>query len=256
MSTILAAVDDTLAARAVLATTCAIQHVLQRDAYALHVGEPSERVAEYAGEFGIPLTVVPGHPVSMIIEVSEPSDVMLVALALHGLPGRHEAGQTALSVAAQLAKPVLVVPPEEPVRDTVRRILLPLDGTRGVSAGVRSLIATCQAAGIEVIAVHIFDAHTVPRFHDGPQDAAVWREEFLAQHCAEPGVRLRTSPGPTAPALLRIADADDVDVIALGWRQNLAPARAQIVRQLLAHSHRPIALVPLPDPTQRSDAER
>ena len=256
MSTVLAALDATAAASRVLGTAVAIGRRLHLDVHALHVGCAEQAPTAIAATAGVPLTVVHGHPVSMIIKVSEPSDVMLVALALHGLPGRHEAGQTALSVAAQLAKPVLVVPPEEPVRDTVRRILVPLDGTRGVSAGVRSLIATCQAAAIEVIAVHIFDAHTVPRFHDGPQDAAVWREEFLAQHCAETGVRLKTSPGPTAPALLRIADADDVDVIALGWRQNLAPARARIVRQLLTHSHRPIALVPLPDPTQRSDPER
>ena len=148
------------------------------------------------------------------------------------------------------------MPPEERVRAPLRRVLFPLDGTRGVSTGVRSLIAMCRAADIEVVAVHVFEAKTVPRFLDGLQDAAVWHDEFLAQHCAELGVRLRTAPGPTAPALLRVADEDDVDVIALGWHQNLFPSHARVVRHVLTQADRPVALVPLPDPTQRSDQER
>jgi len=256
VSTVLAALDATAAASPVLGTAVAIGRRLHLDVRALHVGSPEQAPTAIAAAAGVPLTIAPGHPASVIIGACESSEVMLVTLALHGLPGRHEAGHTALSVAAQLAKPVLVVPPEEPVRGTVRRILFPLDGTRGVSDGVRSLIATCQAAAIEVIAVHVFNAQTVPRFLDGLEDAAVWREEFVAQHCAELGVRLRTAPGPTGPALLKIADADDVDVIALGWHQNLAPARAQVVRQTLTQARCPVALVPLPDPTQRSDPER
>lgn len=118
------------------------------------------------------------------------------------------------------------------------------------------MIATCQAADIEVIAVHVFEPTTVPRFLDGLEDAAVWRDEFLARHCAELGVQLRTAPGPTAPALLRIAAEDDVDVIALGWHQKLSPAHARVVRHVLTSAHRPVALVPLPDPTQLSDADR
>jgi hypothetical protein len=56
--------------------------------------------------------------------------------------------------------------------------------------------------------------------------------------------------------LLRVADQDDVDVIALGWHQNLFPSHARVVRHVLAQADRPVALVPLPDPTQRSDQER
>lgn len=256
MTTVLAAIDATTAARPVLATATAIAHRLHADVRALHAGPAQEAPTDVAAQAAVPLTIVPGHPVSAIIQASDDPDVSLVVLALHGLPGRHEAGQTAMAVAAQVARPVLVVPPERPVRGDVRRVLFPLDGTRGVSSGVRTLIATCQAAGIEVVAVHVFDRGTVPRFLDGPQDAAVWRDEFLAQHCAELGVQLRTTPGPTAAALLRTAVLDDVDVIALGWRQNLSPERARIVRPLLTRADRPVALVPLPDPTQRSDAER
>jgi hypothetical protein len=45
-------------------------------------------------------------------------------------------------------------------------------------------------------------------------------------------------------------------VIALGWHQNLFPSHARVVRHVLTQADRPVALVPLPDPTQRSDQER
>ena len=90
----------------------------------------------------------------------------------------------------------------------------------------------------------VFEPHTVPRFLDGVPDEIVWRDEFLAQHCSDLGIRLETRPGPTVLALLDVAAREDVDVIALGWRQNLAPAHAQIVREVLQRARRPVALIP------------
>lgn len=244
MSTVLAAVDSTPAARSVLATTRAVGRTLHMDVRALHVGDSPGLAAESAEELGLPLVLVSGRPYVRIIEAGERPDVDLVVLALHGLPGRNEPGHTARAVATRLTKPVLVVPPEAPIRDTPRRLLFPLDGTRGVSSAVRPLIATYVAAGAEVIAVHVFEPSTVPRFLDGAPDELVWRDEFLAQHCADLGIRLETRPGPIVPALLDVAAAEDVDAIALGWRQNLAPERALVVREVLLKAGRPIALIP------------
>ena len=58
MSTVLAAVDDTPAARCVLATAQAVSQALHRDTRALHVGESPGHAAEYAQEYGLPLLVV------------------------------------------------------------------------------------------------------------------------------------------------------------------------------------------------------
>ena len=52
----------------------------------------------------------------------------------------------------------------------------------------KPVTAAYVAAGIDVIALHVYDPKTVPRFHDGPEDDAVWRDEFLAQHCADLGL--------------------------------------------------------------------
>ena len=252
MNTVLAAVDTTPAARCVLATAQAVGQALHVDARALHVGESPGAAGEYAQEYGLPLLVVRGRPDVRIIEAGEQSDVDLVVLALHGLPGRNEPGHIARTVATHLTKPVLVVPPDAPIRESPRKVLIPLDGTRGVSAAVRPLIATYVAAGAEVIAVHAFEPHTVPMFLDGVPDEIAWRDEFLSEHCADLGVRLETRPGPTVLALLDVAATEDVDVIALGWRQNLAPEHATVVREVLQRARRPVALIPQ---GQRRDQE-
>ena len=248
VSAVLAAVDGTPAARCVMATAAAVGRVLHLDARALYVGGSPEVIAGDAQELGLPLAVMHGPADRRIIEAGEGPDVDLVVLALHGVPRHSEPGHTARAVATHLSKPVLVVPPEEPIRPFPRKVLFPLDGTRGVSAAVRPLIARYVAAGAEVIALHVFEPQTVPRFLDGAPDELMWRDEFLAQHCSDLGIRLETRPGPIVLGLLDVAAQEDVDVIALGWRQNLAPAHAQVVREVLDRARRPVALIPRHSP--------
>lgn len=247
MTTVLAAVDATAAARPVLETASRLAHVLEADTVAVHVGDDPGLAAAVAEELGASLIIVPGEPADEIVRRGERPDVAWVVLALSGLPSRHEPGQTAQAVATRLSKPVLVVPPDTTPRRTLTRVLFPLDGNRGVSAALRPLIAAHVAAGFEVIALHVFQPDTVPRFLDRPEDINVWREEFLAEHCAELGIRLATRPGPTADSLLDVAAQEDVDMIAMGWRQDLSPHRAAVVRKVLTTADRPVVLIPLTD---------
>ncbi len=253
MSRILAAVDDTQAAGPVLATARAVARSLHLDVTALHVGEPGGASERAAQEHDLTLSVVAGEAAEVIVSAAAEPEVLMVVLALHGMPGRHEPGHTAIAVATHSAKPVIVVPPAAPPRTEPHRILFPLDGTRGVSSAVRPWISMCVAAGLEVLAMHVFEPNTVPRFLDGPQDAEIWRDEFLARHCADLGLRLETRAGPTDDALPTLAELADVDAIALGWHQDLSPDRARVVRRMLASAFRPVALIPLPQGGQGVD---
>jgi hypothetical protein len=252
MTVVLGAIDHTPAARPVLATTVAVARVLNAVPHAIHArGEgPADGAAaaeQEARSYGIPLTVVDTAPVTAIVEAAEDPEVALVVLALHGQPSQHPAGHTA---------PLLVVHPEERVRHDPKSVLFPLDGTRGVSTAVRSMISWAIGAGIEVVAIHVFDPRTVPRFLDAAEDLDIWADEFLARHCAELGVRLEVRIGDPARATLDLAAKEDVDVIALGWRQDLTPEHARVVRTMLTEARRPVALIPFPDVRQRSDHER
>jgi len=247
VTTVLAAVDATAAARPVLQTACRLAHALDADVMALHVGEDPGPARAVAEELGTSLITVSGEPADQIVRIGERPDVALVVVALSGVPARHEPGQTAQAVATRLSKPVLVVPPDSPPRRTFTRVLFPLDGTRGVSAALRPLITTYVAAGFDVIALHVFRPDTVPRFLDSAEDIDVWRAEFLTEHCTDLGIRLATRPGPTADSLLDVAASEDVDVIAMGWRQDFSPHHALVVRKVLTEADRPVALIPLTD---------
>jgi nucleotide-binding universal stress UspA family protein len=233
MTTVLAAVDGTQAARPVLQTATRLARLLQADTLAIHVGDDPGLSREVAEELGAALIVVAGEPADEIVRAGERPDVALVVLAVCGLPEGHAPGDTARAVATRLSRPVLVVPPASAPRPTLTRVLFPLDGNRGVSDALRPLIAAYVAVGFDVIALHVFQPDTVPR--------------FLDEHCAELGIRLVTRPGPTTESLLEVAVTEDVDIIALGWHQDLSPHHAAVVRKVLTTADRPVALIPLPE---------
>ena len=245
MTTVLAAVNGAQAARPVLETAARLAGLLEANTLAVHVGHDPGLAQEIAQELGTSMIVVRGDPADEIVRIGERPDVALVVLALSDVPSRHAAGHTAQAVATRLSKPVLVVPAGTPPRPALTRVLFPLDGNRGVSTALHPLIAAYVALGFEVIALHVFQPDTVPRFLDGPEDINVWREEFLAEHCAELGIRLLTRPGPTTESLLDVAATEDVDIIAMGWHQDLSPHHAAVVRRVLRRADRPVALIPL-----------
>jgi nucleotide-binding universal stress UspA family protein len=247
MTTVLAAVDATPAARPVVRTAVRLAHLLDADTLSVHVGHDPGPAQEVADELRSPLILAQGEPADQIVRLGERPDVSLIVLARSGIPTRHAPGHTAQSVATRSSKPVLVVPPDATPRPRLTRAMFPLDGNERVSSAMRPMIATYIAAGFEVIALHVFQPDTVPRFMDGPEDISVWRAEFLAQHCADLGIRLATRPGPTAEALLQAAEIEDVDIIVIGWRQDLSPQRAAVIRTVLTAADRPVLLIPLPD---------
>jgi hypothetical protein len=100
--------------------------------------------------------------------------------------------------------------------------------------------------GLQVLALHIFDAERIPRFSDQPQhEVEVWEREFLARYCSQPGTQLQTRRGWASSAILEVATAEHADVIALGWAQDLSPGKAAVVRDVLGKTTVPVMLLPL-----------
>jgi hypothetical protein len=62
-------------------------------------------------------------------------------------------------------------------------------------------------------------------------------------------VRLEVRIGNAEELVPAVADEAAVDIIALGWSQQLAEGRAPIVRAALARAKVPIMLVPVGVPT-------
>lgn len=249
MTTLLAAIDNNAAARPVLATAAVLADVLEAHVQALHVQEDGISTARAEAEAAdVPLAIRTGSPAAVIIEMLEEPDIALAVLGARAIPtGAEPAGHIALSVVERASKPVVVVPPDAsvPAIGSLRRMLVPLDGTEEAASAVRSAVGAFTASGVEVIAVHVFDERTVPAMlnHD-PYDLELWTSEFLARYCP-PSSRLHLRTGEPGGEVVDVGSSQEVDMIALAWSQDLSSGRAWVVRRVLTLSCVPVLLYPV-----------
>ena len=260
MSTILACIDASAAARPVLQTAVALGKTLGLPVAALHVHQDGEvePARQFADAAGVQLRVATGASIDMITAALADDQIALGVLGVRGLPGgRRPAGHTALAVARQVAVPLVVVPPvlRDPTPAGLHRVLVPLDGTVTAAQAVQQATGWFASSGVEVVALHVFDATTVPRFWDRPQyDHDAWGDEFLARWCPTPGARLELRAGRPGGRVLEVATAAGADLIALGWSQDLTPDRAAVIREVLTASGVPVLLLPCAAPGHHAAA--
>jgi len=129
------------------------------------------------------------------------------------------------------------------------RVLVALEGTRESSRALTQTIALADRNELEIHILHVHSPDSVPAFSDHAHHATrAWEEEFIARFVppTRDHVCLVRCVGDPADDVAGVAHDIDADLIALGWSQTLAPGRAQVVRETLAHSSVPVLLVPTP----------
>jgi nucleotide-binding universal stress UspA family protein len=250
MKTVVAALDNSLAGRPVLAAARALASLLDARVEALHVPANGDRTARNAAAAaGIPLRIVSGPVVERLVQAGEAEDVVALALGARATPAAaRPLGGTAAAVATALLKPVLVVPPEAWVPEKVRRVLVPLEASVSASLAPRTIVELARATTIEAIALHVYDDESLPLFTDQPQhEQEAWAREFLARYCPAGlgDVQLETRVGRSDALVPLVAGECGCDLVALGWSQALAPGRAPVVRATLERSRLPVLLVPV-----------
>ena len=248
MRTVLAAIDNSAAARPVLAAAAAFADLLHVDVTAVHVQENGNRNARAAAEAaGVPLHETTGRVISRIGKSAQEAGVAALVLGARGGAGRRPAGHVALELAVSLPMPLVVVPPDAVVPTVLRRILVPLNGERTTAAALAETMSLACERELEVVVLHVHDPVLLPLFSDQPQhELEVWSQEFLRRHCPHPEhVRLETRIGIPGQHVLQVADKIQADMIALGWSQELGEGRAAVVREVLERSAVPVLLVPL-----------
>jgi nucleotide-binding universal stress UspA family protein len=255
MSRILALVDDSAAARPVLATAIAMAPVMAADVDAVRVGTDAAWTARAAAEsIGLTLRQVAGDPLESVVDLAKEDDVVAVVLAASGLrlevppadvaPAvTRPAGDLPLAVADAVDKPVLVVPPGAPAPDRIRRVLLGMEGRPGKGKELKRAVELASSAGLELTVVHVDDQTSIPSFSDQVQhETDAFAQEFLARHLpGAPTARLELRIGEPADEILAAAAAMTAEVIALGWPQS--PERGAVAREILGRSHLPVLLV-------------
>jgi nucleotide-binding universal stress UspA family protein len=249
MKKILVAIDNSLAAKPVLAAARAVADVLGAELEAVHVRVDGEAVTRSAADAaGVPLRIVRGEILPALCAAGDEDDVVAVVIGARGLPtSPRPLGGTATAVATTLPKPVVVVPPDAEVRP-LRRILVPLEGDRATSLAPGSLIEIALDRNLEVVVLHVIGGESIPAFTDQPQhEQTAWAEEFLARYCPAGigSVALETRVGRPEVLVPITASRLHADLVALGWSQQLAAGHAPVVRATLELSQLPVMLVPV-----------
>lgn len=143
-------------------------------------------------------------------------------------------------------KPVALAPAMAAERRAIARALVPLDGTPEAAAALTATVRLLSGAGVQVLVLHVFEPATVPRYWDQQVHAeSAWAEHFAASFGGVPGVQLQWRTGKPAEGVLEVARNEDVDLIAVGWRQHLEPGRARTLRSAVAESPVPVLIVPV-----------
>jgi nucleotide-binding universal stress UspA family protein len=246
---VVAAIDNSATARAVLSAASTFATLLQADVTALHVRAAGgwATASAAASAAGVPITLATGDTLETIVAEAGKPDVTAVVLGTRGASGgRRPAGHIAIGVATAVMKPVVVVPPDARYPVRLWRLLVPLEGSLMTADAVHSMIRAVCNAGAEVIVLHVIEDYAVPAVTDQPQhEVDAWVAEFRRRYCDDPDIRIEVRAGGTVDHVLATAEAIDADAVLLAWGQHVAGGRGAKVTSVLERSQIPVILVPV-----------
>ncbi|MBD0293280.1 MAG: universal stress protein [Jiangellaceae bacterium] len=248
MKTVLAALDASAAARPVLETALGFARLTDATVHAVHVTDgPVTTPESLATRAGVDLRLLDGPVDAALLDALAGAEVIAAVLGARATPGgRRPTGRHCGSVVEQARKPVLVVPPEaagEAPR-SIRRLLVPLDGTELTSRPVVDVLCPLLADQVEFLVLHVFTRDTMPRVLDDPRrDLELWGGEFLARHCPN-ATEIELRVGSVQAQVAAVTREQPADLIVLSWSQDSSPGHAAVVRDVLADTTLPVILLP------------
>ena len=255
MTTVIAALDASPAARPVLETAIGIGELTGTLVEAIHVQHDTAETPEVLdARSEVPLRLLTGPVGPALLAAIAEAGVLVAVLGARATPhGRRPVGLTARHVLEQTHKPIVVVPPDAvggPTRP-IRRLLVPLEGTGASSRPILETLFPLLDRDVELVVLHVFTEHTLPRILDHPiRDMDLLRAEFLARHCPDAAsIEMRT--GAVGPRVAEVCGERGSDLVVLSWSQDSSAGRAAVVREVLGSSAVPVLLLPVApaDPT-------
>jgi nucleotide-binding universal stress UspA family protein len=246
MTRVIAAIENSLAARPVLVTAAAVADVLGGSVEALHIADDGGHTAQASAEqAGVALRQLPGDPVERIIEQASAADVVAVVLGARERASGRRTGHIPRAVADGVDRPVIVVPPGIDPSARIHRVVIAMEGTAAKARSLKSAVEVAAGADLELIVVHVDDEESIPSFSDqAAHETDAYASEFLARylHGVEK-VRLELRVGVPADEILGVGET--ADLIAVGWPQHATGDRGAVAREVLDRSRVPVLLVAL-----------
>lgn len=227
--------------------------MLQRSSVDARVGRPAAEISAAAKEMGARLIVMCTHTASQ-----QPPGIL---------------GTTALAVLGGAACPVVFVSPEQTLEGwRLRRVLVPHDGTPGVSIAVATTVELAKQAGAELLVVLAMGTGgvgpakpgslTTPLYLDQPQhEWPAWAGEFIerfACHCPGRDLRMHVHLrcGRAGPEILRMAAEEAADLILLAWKGEWTHGHADVLKAVIRDAPCPVIVTREKDPQSSAAKDR
>jgi nucleotide-binding universal stress UspA family protein len=258
MKSVIAAIDNSAAARPVLTAAMALAQLLDASTQALHVSDDNGETAQgCADSLAIPFRRLRGDPLEQLVAQARAPDVVAVAIGTRRGVKEHAVGHTALAVAHAIDKPVLVVPPEALLAERFQKVLIAMEGTPRKSRAIRGAVELAVDADLELVVVHVDDASSIPAFSDQlAHETDAYVSEFLARHVpGAPKARLELRVGSPAEEIVATSQAVAAELIAVGRPQSILSSHG-VTREVLERSRVPVLLVGLYDSPADSEVDR
>jgi nucleotide-binding universal stress UspA family protein len=252
MRIVLAAIDNSAVARAVVEVAERLAVLLDAHVEAVHVREDGVGLVanEIADRAHVTLLVRDGDVIAALVAAVRECDPIVLVIGTRGRPGgASPAGHIALELVQSLDRPIVVVPPHA-IDRPLRLVIVAVEGD-GESHALRVLFDRLGDSPMpDVVALHVLEPHDLPMFADSPTlEAEAFEREFITRIASAvvddvSRVRLETRVGE-APAALRDAVRDlDADLVVMAWNRNLAGGHGRLVREMLAEASVPVVLLP------------
>lgn len=255
MTTVLALLDASAAARPVLEAALRLGELAALPVEAVHVVDgPVQSDETLARRAGVALRLLPRPLDQALLDAVEDPTVAAAVVGARSTPGgRRPVGSNALSLLERTGKPVLVVPPEALSPAPFRRLLVPLEGTASAAQPVVTALLPLVRTEAEFVVLHVFTEDTLPRMLDRPvRDLDLLGDRFLARHL--PGAaRIELRRGPVAARVAELTAELGADVVVLSWSQDSSPGHAATLRGVLGTSAVPVLVLPVAEPAAPSD---
>jgi nucleotide-binding universal stress UspA family protein len=260
-------------ARAFAKLEGATVHLLHVDA--LHVEAGSPPPGDLLGRLGLTrgqaagavLATRTGSPGRTIADVArEHASAMVVLCPRTGAgPADEVLGPVARELLTSARVPVVFVSPARaPEPFSLRRILVPHDGTPTTAEAVCPVVDLACTAEALLLLLHVAPSAgrgggvvpaagergtlRAPFYEDQPQhEWPAWTREFLERACLPPSDPLRMSlslaSGDPASEIVRRAKDQAVDLVVLAWRGSLEPGRASILKAVIRDAPCPVLVM-------------
>ncbi|MFA4965071.1 MAG: universal stress protein [Thermoleophilia bacterium] len=257
--TVLIAVSDAQTDRELVASARALAAAAGWEARAVHVREAGGPGLASADLPDLELIDLTGEAAEQIAGLVAQARVDVLAVGLRAAVGPKATsalGHVPKALLGRSSAPVLLVRPGMRPLTSLRRLLVPMEGSPSASAAMKAADDAFCARGREIVMLHVVTPGTpaesgslpAPRIVDQEHyEWSAWQEEFTMRfaQCPEGGRhRVSVRVGTPGPVIAAEAKASGAELIVLSWSGSFAGGHGAVVKALLATAPCPLLIVP------------